>query len=75
MIEETPTSVDEPNRWRLDTPGHQGWTRTARPDDPNKYVMISADCHCQEPGGSLAQISVRRISETLTAHRNRCKRR
>ena len=54
MIEETSNtsnSVDQPNRWRLATPGHQGWTRTARPDDPNRYLMISADCHCQEPGG------------------------
>jgi predicted TIM-barrel fold metal-dependent hydrolase len=51
MIEETPNSVDQPNRWRLGTPGHQGWTRTARPDDPNKYIMISSDCHCQEPAG------------------------
>jgi predicted TIM-barrel fold metal-dependent hydrolase len=51
MIEETQTTVDEANRWRLETPGNQGWTRTARPDDPNKYVMISADCHCNEPAG------------------------
>jgi predicted TIM-barrel fold metal-dependent hydrolase len=51
MIEETPTTVDQPNRWRLQSPGHHGWTRTARPDDPNKYVMISADCHCNEPAG------------------------
>jgi predicted TIM-barrel fold metal-dependent hydrolase len=51
MIEETSTTVDQPNRWRLESPGHQGWTRTAHPDDPNKYLMISADCHCQEPAG------------------------
>jgi predicted TIM-barrel fold metal-dependent hydrolase len=51
MIEETNTAIDEPNRWRLDTPGHDGWKRTARPDDPNKYLMISADCHCNEPNG------------------------
>ena len=43
------TTVDEKNRWRLETPGHQGWERTARPDDPHKYLMISADCHCNEP--------------------------
>jgi hypothetical protein len=43
------TTVDEKNRWRLETPGHQGWERTARPDDPRKYLMISADCHCNEP--------------------------
>lgn len=42
-------AVNEPNRWRLETPGHLGWKRTARPGDPNKYLMISADCHCNEP--------------------------
>ncbi len=41
--------IDQPNRWRLDTPGHQGWKRTARPDDPDHYLMISADCHANEP--------------------------
>ena len=50
----TPTAstdivVNEPNRWRLDTPGHAGWPRTARPDDPRKYFMVSADCHANEP--------------------------
>lgn len=24
--------VDEKNRYRVETPGHQGWPRTARPD-------------------------------------------
>jgi predicted TIM-barrel fold metal-dependent hydrolase len=42
--------VDEKNRWRLATPGHSGWPRTVRPDDPGRYLMISADCHCNEPG-------------------------
>ena len=41
--------IDEPNRWRLSTPGHPGWKRTARPDDPNKFFMVSADCHANEP--------------------------
>jgi len=30
-------------------PVHAGWERTARPDDPNRYLMLSADCHCNEP--------------------------
>ena len=42
-------SIDEPNRWRLETPGHSGWERTASPDDPGHYLMISADSHCNEP--------------------------
>src|SRR4029453_16622248 len=41
--------INAPNRWRLDTPGHVDWTRTARPDDPNKYFIVSADCHANEP--------------------------
>jgi len=41
--------INEPNRWRLETPGHSGWQRTARPEDPDKYLMVSADCHCNEP--------------------------
>ncbi|MXY50990.1 MAG: amidohydrolase [Gammaproteobacteria bacterium] len=40
---------DENNVWRLDTPGVDGWPRTARPDDPNKYFMVSMDGHVQEP--------------------------
>ena len=43
-------AVDEKNRWRLETPGHVGWERTARAGDPNRYLMISADCHANEPG-------------------------
>ena len=41
--------VDEANLWRLDTPGAADWPRTARPDDPEKYLMISADTHANEP--------------------------
>ncbi len=39
---------DKANDWRLETPGIEGWSRTARPDDPNKYLMISADGHLNE---------------------------
>ena len=45
----TDVVVNEPNRWRLATPGHAGWSRTARPGDPRKYFMVSADCHANEP--------------------------
>jgi predicted TIM-barrel fold metal-dependent hydrolase len=51
MIEETNLQVDENNRWRLETPGHAGWARTARPDDAKRYLMISSDCHANEPSG------------------------
>lgn len=50
MSEEQAVPVDERNRWRLVTPGHEGWNRTARPGDPTRYLMISADCHANEPG-------------------------
>ncbi len=43
--------IDEKNRWRAETPGHLGWEHTAQPNDKNRYLMISADCHCNEPGG------------------------
>ena len=41
--------VNEPNRWRLDTPGAQGWPRSPRPDAARKYFMVSADGHANEP--------------------------
>jgi predicted TIM-barrel fold metal-dependent hydrolase len=41
--------IDKANRWRLNTPGHPNWKRTVRPDDPDRYLMISADCHASEP--------------------------
>src|SRR2546429_624300 len=45
----TDVVINEPNQWRLATPGHAGWSRTARPGDPRKYFMVSADCHANEP--------------------------
>ena len=41
--------IDQANAWRTETPGCEGWERTARADDPNKYFMVSADGHVQEP--------------------------
>jgi predicted TIM-barrel fold metal-dependent hydrolase len=41
--------VNEPNRWRLDSPGAAGWPRSARPDAARKYFMVSADGHANEP--------------------------
>ena len=37
------------NAHRYVTPGHEGWERVATPGAPNKYLMISADCHVNEP--------------------------
>lgn len=38
-----------PNSLRDITPGHEGWERVATPGAPNKYFMVSADCHVNEP--------------------------
>ena len=43
------TTVNPPNLRRLETPGHSGWTRSARPGDPRKYFIVSADAHVNEP--------------------------
>jgi predicted TIM-barrel fold metal-dependent hydrolase len=42
-------TVNPPNQWRLQTPGHDGWPRTARAGAPHKYFIVSADCHVNEP--------------------------
>ena len=49
MSEAIGGEVDEANAWRTETPGCEGWTRTARPDSAQKYFMVSADGHVQEP--------------------------
>ena len=39
------------NLWRLETPGEEGWERTARPgvNLKKKYFMVSCDTHLQAP--------------------------
>ncbi len=50
------TMTESPrNAWRLSTPGTDGWAGSAHPGDPNKYLMISSDCHAQEPSAYLAE--------------------
>jgi predicted TIM-barrel fold metal-dependent hydrolase len=43
------TNPDPNNSWRTRTPGHDGWSRTAQPEDSDKFFMVSADGHVQEP--------------------------
>ena len=57
--------VNEPNRWRLETPGNNGWPRSARPGAANKYLMISADCHANEPATLWAERIDRQYRERL----------
>ncbi len=47
--------VNEPNLWRLESPGSAGWPRTARPTDPNKMFLVSADGHVNEPANLFAE--------------------
>ena len=56
-------TIDNANRWRLETPGHDGWKRTARPDDPDRYLMISCDCHANEPANLWSE----RLDKTYRA--------
>ncbi len=49
MSESIPTP-DERNVWRLQTNNaSDAWERSPYPDAPNKYFMVSADGHVQEP--------------------------
>lgn len=41
--------VDEANAWRLETPGSEGWAHSPHPEAANKYFMVSADTHANEP--------------------------
>jgi hypothetical protein len=47
------SAPDINNEWRLETPGSDGWTRSARPDAADKFFMVSADGHVQEPNDFL----------------------
>lgn len=49
-MSETTVPVNDENKWRLTTPGPgQDWARSPRPGADNKYLMISVDCHANEP--------------------------
>ena len=48
-------SVDDANQWRMETPGADGWPRSAHPGAANKYLMVSADTHTNEPADLWAK--------------------
>ena len=53
----TPITIPDPdanNTWRLETPGSDGWIRSARPDADDKFFLCSADGHVQEPNSFLS---------------------
>jgi hypothetical protein len=39
----TAISVDPPNRWWLESPGHPRWTHAVRAGDPRPHFIASAD--------------------------------
>ncbi|MBS05272.1 MAG: amidohydrolase [Gammaproteobacteria bacterium] len=63
-----PTTIPAPdanNAWRLETPGSDGWTGSATPGAANKYFMVSADGHVQEPGDLWATRMDKKYRERL----------
>ena len=49
------TTIESPrNAWRQETPGASTWSHTSRLGDPDKFFMVSADCHANEPASYLA---------------------
>ena len=55
MLEQPKYEINEENLWRTETPGPEGWKRTARREDPDKYLIISADTHANEPADLWAK--------------------
>jgi predicted TIM-barrel fold metal-dependent hydrolase len=51
----TDITVNQANEWRLQTPGVTDWTGSPRAGAANKYLMISADTHANEPGNLWAE--------------------
>ena len=58
-------AIDLNNVWRQDTPGSSGWPRSPRPDAANKYFMVSADCHVQEPNDFLSARMDKKFQDRL----------
>ena len=68
---ENPEIRDPNNLWRRETPGSRGWRRSARPDDPKKYFMVSADCHANEPTDLWRVRIEKKYLERLPYYENR----
>lgn len=59
------SAMTDPNEWRRHTPGSDGWPRSPRPDADNKFFIVSADCHVQEPNDFLAARMPAKYAERL----------
>ncbi|MGH8597830.1 MAG: amidohydrolase family protein [Gammaproteobacteria bacterium] len=57
--------IDLNNRWRLDSPGSADWSRSPQPTAVNKYFIVSADCHVQEPNDFLLARMDRKYRDRL----------
>ncbi len=58
-------AVDLHNLWRQDTPGSAVWPRSPRPTAVDKYFMVSADCHVQEPNDFLSARMDKKFQDRL----------
>ena len=58
-------ATEDPNLWRQQTPGSDSWPHSPHPDATNKYFMVSADCHAQEPNDFLSSRMPEKYQERL----------
>ena len=58
-------ATEDPNLWRQQTPGSASWPHSPHPDTTNKYFMVSADCHAQEPNDFLSSRMPEKYQERL----------
>jgi predicted TIM-barrel fold metal-dependent hydrolase len=57
--------TDNANAWRQESPGSADWPRSPRPHASNKYFIVSADCHVQEPNDFLSARMPARYQDRL----------
>ena len=58
-------TAQDPNFWRQKTPGSDRWPHSPHPGATNKYFMVSADCHAQEPNDFLSARMPAKYQERL----------
>ena len=59
------SAMTDPNEWRRHTPGSDSWPRSPRPAADNKFFIVSADCHVQEPNDFLSARMPAKYAERL----------
>ena len=70
-VDEREAELLKAQEWRAETPGHDGWERSVRPDDANKFYVISADCHAIEPKDWMSGYIQDEVREQLKSRRSR----